>query len=635
MPRIRRNLARIPFALRLFGSLAIALAVVGVLGYKLVSSELERQEIQRHLDDQLADASNFEARAGTESEAALYREISEVLEALLARPGVEEAILIGPDTRVVAAGEDDLVGTQDSDVRIDAALDRGEAYAGREADAGLDASNFEFVTPVSLPDGVYALELSYSHESFDAALADVRRVLIFAGIGALLAIGLLFYLVGGRSLMKAHTVALRRATRDGLTDLPNRRAFQEDLHQAAAVAERHQDPLSLALIDLDHFKRINDVHGHPRGDAVLQEVAAVLRASRSGDRVYRLGGDEFAALLTHTDDAGATTAGRRLARGLAEAGINASIGLSGIRGNHPADELRGEADAALYEAKRRGGGQVVHFDEIRDLVPVSTPAKRDAVARMVDEKLMGNAFQPIWDLGEGTLLGIEALARPLTSGLGPAEAFDVAEQIGIGHALDQLCVRSALRNLPELPDDALVFLNLTPKTLDRDAADGSEWLLEAISASKVSIDRVVIEVTERLGGRIEAVVETLDRLRGLGFQIALDDVGTGNSGLEMLHRVAPEFVKLDRSIVSAAATEPTARAVLMAMATFSRQTGAFVIAEGIEDRETLEFLGAVEAPEPGAMIQGGQGFGLGRPGPEVTTAAPQMLTDIARRLVRS
>ena len=98
---------------------------------------------------------------------------------------------------------------------------------------------------------------------------------------------------------------------------------------------------------------------------------------------------------------------------------------------------------------------------------------------------------------------------------------------------------------------------------------------------------VVVEVTERFGGRTASVVKRLKQLREQGFKIAVDDVGTGNSGLEMLRKIDAEFVKLDRSIVAAAATEPGARAVLMAMATFARQTGAFVIAEGIEDEDTL------------------------------------------------
>lgn len=144
-------------------------------------------------------------------------------------------------------------------------------------------------------------------------------------------------------------------------------------------------------------------------------------------------------------------------------------------------------------------------------------------------------------------------------------------------------------------------------------------MLEGVEGAGLPPGRVVIEVTERIGAHTGAVIESLVRLRDQGFLIALDDVGTGNAGLEMLRKIGAEYVKLDRSIVAVAATDPNARAVLMAMATFARQTGAFVIAEGIEDEETLEFLRGVEALDarPGTIIQGGQGFKLGYPSPQM------------------
>ena len=169
-------------------------------------------------------------------------------------------------------------------------------------------------------------------------------------------------------LLRDHRRALQRATRDGLTDLPNQRAFQDELPQAVAAATRYQDPLALAVLDVDDFKFINDRHGHPHGDAVLMAVAKVLREARPGDRPYRIGGDEFALLLAHTDSDGARTLARRLSRSFKEAGIEVSIGVSATRPGLQADTLRAEADAALYEAKRQGGGQSAHFEDIRGRV---------------------------------------------------------------------------------------------------------------------------------------------------------------------------------------------------------------------------------------------------------------------------
>jgi predicted signal transduction protein with EAL and GGDEF domain len=379
---------------------------------------------------------------------------------------------------------------------------------------------------------------------------------------------------------------------------------------------------------VDDFKFVNDRHGHPHGDAVLRHVAEVLREARPGDRPYRIGGDEFALMLAHTDSSGARTLARRLSRGFRDAGIEVSIGVSAIRPGEQADTLRAEADAALYEAKRQGGNRSSHFDDIRERVVVTTSAKKEAVRALIDEGRLETVFQPIWDFSKERLLGVEALMRPDPSyGLsGSAEAFDIAEQLGRVHQLDVLCVENALRVIGELDPGVLLFINLSPQTLDLDAAR-NDWVRLAVQRAGLSPQRVVIEVTERFGGRTAAVVKCLARLRKQGFKIALDNVGTGNSGLEMLRKVDAEFVKLDPSIVIAAPTEPSARAVLMAMATFACQTGAFVIAEGIEDEETLQFLRGIDDRDlhVGTVIQGGQGGELGPPSPEMPPGVPTPL----------
>jgi EAL domain-containing protein (putative c-di-GMP-specific phosphodiesterase class I) len=180
--------------------------------------------------------------------------------------------------------------------------------------------------------------------------------------------------------------------------------------------------------------------------------------------------------------------------------------------------------------------------------------------------------------------------------------------------------------VPRLDANVLLFLNISPITLDLDS-EGDSWFEEAVHRAGLSPESIVVEVTERFGGRTTSVIKRLNELRRQGFKIAVDDVGTGNSGLEMLRKIEAEFVKLDRSVVAAASTEPGARAVLMAMATFAHQTGAFVIAEGIEDEDTLHFLRTVNDGDlaADAIIQGGQGYGLGRPSPALPPFTPPLL----------
>jgi diguanylate cyclase (GGDEF)-like protein len=615
---------------RLFVSVAISLVIVGGAGYTAIVEELKSHQIKTYATAHAADGATLESRSSPGvSRAVTLREVNELLSAIGRRPGTLEVLLIDDHNIIRGASDPQLIGKRDSDSRIEAALTRGHAYAGHEVNPKSDARDFEFVRPINLADGRYAYEVSYDHTTFDAQLSAIREVLLIVGLAALFIAGLVFYLVGGRSLLRSHKVALERATRDGLTDLPNHRAFQDEFPQTLALAERSQGSVALVLLDLDDFKLVNDRHGHPQGDALLKRVAQVLRGGRYGDRAYRLGGDEFALLLPHTDSEGARVTAQRLQRELANGGTAVSMGVSVVRPGQSPEALRGEADAALYEAKRRGGKGVSYFEDISEHVVITTSDKRDAVHRMIDEGGVMMAYQPIWNLAAGTLIGVEALARPDTSFelSGPSEAFDIAERIGRVHELDVLCAERALSLDPH--DDAcpLLFMNLSPQTLDLDA-DADDWLQAAAERAGWPVDRVVVEVTERFGARTAAVIRSLERLREQGFKLALDDVGTGNAGLEMLHKVGADFVKIDRSIVATAAADPNARAVLMAMATLARLTGAFVIAEGIEDEETLDFLRHVDKSEtvPDSMIQGGQGYGLGRPASTLPSAPAGLLS---------
>jgi diguanylate cyclase (GGDEF)-like protein len=617
-----RRTPRLPFAARLALALLAATVVAGACSYLLMHHRLRADAIRADARVVRADARTFERISAGVSDAEARREIAEILRATAARPGVKEALVIDAGFRVVAGGRAGDAGSLVRDREIERALTDRRAYAGGEADPRRDAGDLEYIEPLTLDGRPYAYEVTRSSAHLDAQLATADRTeLEVALLG--LALGTLVFLPLGGRLVREHRLALENATLDGLTRLPNHRAFAAELRAAAGRAFRHGEQLSLVALDVDDFKFVNDRHGHRHGDELLRGVAEVLGDARAGDRAFRTGGDEFVLLLPRTAEAGAQTVTAKLLEGLEARGIRASAGVAGLRPGDDHVALHQQADAALYEAKRRGGHQVATFGEIADETSVTSAEAGLALRTLIDLGDVECAFQPIWDLREGRLLAVEALARiPASYGFdGPAEAFDVAQRIGRVHDLDVLCATEALRRAGrELPGGVLLFLNLAPQTLDRDVR-GGDWLRDAIAAAGLPVDRVVVEVTERVGARGAAVAAAIERLRGHGVRIAIDDVGSGAGGLEMLRRTQPDYVKIDRSVVAAADADMSARGVLLAVAAFATQTGAFVIAEGIEDDAALALVRELgDRLGDGLRVDGGQGFGLGPPDPEMPAA---------------
>ncbi|MDQ2622759.1 MAG: bifunctional diguanylate cyclase/phosphodiesterase [Actinomycetota bacterium] len=610
----------------------LTLVLVGLIGYLVAFQELEERQLNAYRSIQRADVQSLqEAAARGVADGNLRSELRDALRMVAIRPNVVDAEVIGPDGIVVAARNRRAIGqSRTSDPHVEAVLDRGDDFALRGDDIGGDPDNFHFASPVQVRSERFALETTYDHESFDARTAALRTGLLVTSILTLLIGAVVFYAVGGRALIRSHRFALRRATLDGLTGLFNQRAFADDLERIVRTSEAAGGSLSLVVLDLDNFDGVNKRLGRTEGDKLLIRVAETIQLQRPADRAYRIGPDEFALLLAHEDAATVRSLVGRLTSALRAQGIEASIGASGLRAGTPQDVLRSEAFAALAESERRGGNLYTHFDDVRADIDITSSHQLDAVREMISDEGVSTSFQPIWDLNKKSLLGLEALTRPDPRyGLpGPADAFDIAEQLGQVHALDRICVRSALRSAGDLPEGVLLFLNIAPQTLDDGAAE-ERWIYSDVIEAGVEVDRVVIEVTERYWGRTQPVMRHLKTLKAQGFKIALDDVGTGNSGLEMLGQVEADFVKIDRSIITAAPHDRSARAVLMAIATYAYQTGSFVIAEGIETSDILNFVEGIdaEAMRAALVVQGGQGYGLGRPSPDFPTDSPWTALD--------
>jgi diguanylate cyclase (GGDEF)-like protein/PAS domain S-box-containing protein len=611
---------------RLLLTLVLALGAVGTFQYFVVGQRVESDLIREHAAVHAADARSLEQRAaetrGNRYEQPLS-EVTELLEAIAERPDTLEVVVTQTDGTVLASPLAGQVGTSRSDPLLRKVARTRKPVAGVPSG---DGERNAYIVPLKLLDRDLVFAEYRDAGSLRAGVSSFRDSLgLFVLLSLLIALPM-FYVLGGRSVGVLYRAALQRARRDGLTDLDNHRAFQDELARAVGEARRYGTTVTLALLDIDDFKFENDRHGHQHGDRLLCELADLLREQRAGDRSFRLGGDEFALLLTHTSEAEADMPLERIRETVEKrlSGVTTSIGFSDAReDDREPSSLWGRADAALLEAKRRGGNTIVASTEVADSVPVVTIEKVRAVRSLIDAGAVDVAFQPIWDLGGTRVLGYEALARPRSDELsGPGEAFEIADSIGRGHELDAVCRRASLRAATGLPKGALLFLNVSPQTLEHDGLAGDSLVLAARGAG-YEPRQVVLEITERTDARKELLVPEAARLRSLGFKLALDDVGAGNAGLEMLRALPVDFIKIDRVVVANAVEDRGARAVMLGIMAFARESGSFVIAEGIETEAMLELA---RDPEPQGEVRpagahGAQGHLLGRPAP-VPTEAP-------------
>jgi diguanylate cyclase (GGDEF)-like protein len=416
------------------------------------------------------------------------------------------------------------------------------------------------------------------------------------------------------------------ALTDNLTGLGNHRAYQEEVHRELLRAQRHSLPLSLALIDVDEFKSLNDTHGHAFGDQVLRTMGTLFQSLIGTGRAYRVGGDEFALMLPHVAQPQAYTLLESIRQTAQQqlAGATLSMGLTTLMpAETNAEDMREEADAALYEAKRRGRNTLVLFDEVRDTVSLVSAKKIQALRDLLAEEEMQIVFQPIWNVYEQEMLAVEALSRPDEKfGLaGPQEAFDVAERIGHEAELDLICLKAILRRGQAVPPGVLLFVNLCPRSL-RHPQLQAESFAQLVRQAGMQPQQIVIEITERTITHIEMLAQEVLAFRNQGFKIALDDTGAGNSGLELLTHLRVDYVKIDRGILVRAMQDKTARGVLAGIVAIARETGSHIIAEGIEDMEMLDLvmtLGTRSAQHP---ILGIQGYLMGKPNANIPTTYP-------------
>ena len=402
------------------------------------------------------------------------------------------------------------------------------------------------------------------------------------------------------SLRQALHDAQHDALHDPLTGLPNRALLRTRLDQVAKARRQGDATVALLFLDLDNFKHINDSLGHDVGDALLIAVAQRLANEiRPSDTIARLGGDEFAVLVEGLNaDTDVRHVADRLQAALStpvslddrDLDVGASIGIAVWNGHDDIHALLRNADLAMYEAKRAGGGRYTQFhQEMHSRTLLRLNLEHDLRRAIADDQIRVH-YQPIVDLATGRITSIEALARwehPERGPVSPAEFIPVAEATQLINALSEAVVRQACAEAQSWPEDIRLTVNLSPSQIGPELP---RRMTRLVTDSGLRPDRVTVEVTEGV-----AMMDSLEttfvftQLNEIGFRVAIDDFGTGYSSLARLRQLPVDTLKIDRSFVTDLDTNE-GLAIIGAIFALSRAAQLTTIAEGVETDEQLSAL---------------------------------------------
>ena len=409
------------------------------------------------------------------------------------------------------------------------------------------------------------------------------------------------------------------AFHDALTGLPNRALFLDRVGQAIMRAKRDERrTFAVLLLDVDHFKNVNDSLGHVAGDQLLVMIGErLLRCVRTVDTVARFGGDEFTVLIEKINGPNdARRAAERIQREIGkpfrvdDTDIFSSVSIGIIIGSHDYDgpeHIVRDADTAMYRAKAQGRARSEIFDSNMRADVVARLQVETDLRRAIDRRELRVFYQPIVRLGSAETVGFEALVRwqhPTRGLVSPAEFIPIAEETGLIVPLGQFVLREACKQAAKWPG----YMSVNVSNRQFAQSDLVADVREAIEESGISPDRLYLEITESvIMQHADAALQVMVGLRALGCRIALDDFGTGFSSLSYLHRFPIDTLKIDSSFVRAARERKNVE-IIRSILALGHGLSLDIIAEGIETTEQRELLQSLDCDF-------GQGYLFARPAP--------------------
>ncbi|HWR76165.1 MAG TPA: EAL domain-containing protein [Thiobacillus sp.] len=397
------------------------------------------------------------------------------------------------------------------------------------------------------------------------------------------------------------------AERDALTGLYNRHRFQQELARTMVDTDRHQLQCAVMFFDLDEFKTINDSYGHRTGDALLIRVAGEIGTLvRRNEVLARLGGDEFAILLPGVQDNEAEVLAERVVRAVAQIPfrfegqnlrLTTSLGIAYYPGHAAdADDLVARADIAMYQAKDAGKNtwRVYRADTVADSEMRSRLSWGERISNALDKNLFQLHFQGVYRAEDGTLSHLEALIRMTDERnpeqlIMPAHFIQLAEKSGRILDIDRWVIREVLRRLAGNPAIPSIAVNLSGRSLSEPSLP--QFIGDELRQTGVNPSRLIVEITETAAvSDLHDAQRMIEALRQLGCGVCLDDFGVGFASFAYLKHLQVDTIKIDGIFIRDLSNDPDNQVFVQAMVSVGLGLGKSVVAEYVEDGETLTLL---------------------------------------------